>query len=386
MINTKLKIADLIFSYIKGDLNEKNKNILNNWIKTSSQNEELFKHLLSKESYNTKSGIYKNFINQNRYPTIKKSIRKSKTSVFYKYMSIAATLLIPLLIVYILLNLTRNSFDSNQLSQQINPGKSTAILYTADGKIIDLEKTDFIINDKNGTVIENKNNKLIYKKDSITQIKQKERLVKTVVPRGGEYYIELSDGTKAWLNSESSIEHPVVFTKKKRVVKVKGEVFFEVSHDKERPFIVITDNTKVEVLGTKFNIRAYEKESYTAITLVEGIVRSTAGNNSSVTLEANQQFVYDKKLQEYKTTTVDVGLYTFWKDGLFVFEKQKLEDILNTISRWYDVDIVYYNDKSRNILFSGRLKRYENAENLLNIFKKMENIKFEIRDKIIIVK
>jgi ferric-dicitrate binding protein FerR (iron transport regulator) len=386
MINTKFKIADLIFSYIKGDINGKDKNILNDWIKASPQNKEIFKRLLSKESYDTKSNIYKKFMDQDRYPAIKRSIKKSQTRGLYKYASIAAALLIPLFVVYILLNLTGNPFHSNQLSQQISPGKSTAILYTADGKIIDLEKADFIINDKNGVVIENKNNKLTYKKGSILPIKQKERLVKTVVPRGGEYYVELSDGTKVWLNSESSIEHPVVFTKEKRIVKVKGEAYFEVSPDKNRTFIVETNDTKVEVLGTKFNIRTYEEEGYTATTLVEGIVRSTAGNNSPVTLEPSQQFVYNKKLEEYKTTTVDVKLYTSWKDGLFVFEKQKLEDILNTISRWYDVDVFYDNDNSKNIIFSGRLKRYENAESLLNIFKGIENIEFEINDKIIIVK
>ena len=120
---------------------------------------------------------------------------------------------------------------------------------------------------------------------------------------------------------------------------------------------------------------------------MEGKVRAIAGmNNQSFMLSPSEQFIKNKKKEEYITTEVNTELYTSWKDGLFVFDKQRLEDILNTISRWYNVDIFYDNDRLKSIVFSGRLKRYDNAENLLKIFMAIEDVKFDINGNTILVK
>ncbi len=386
MINTKLKIADLIYSYLKGSLSDEDKFALLKWKEQSEANKQLFENLLKKESYITKSEIYQKFTDQNRFAEIQKYIRKQKIRSLYKYAAIAAVILTPLLITIMLMYNTPLSFKKNQFSDSIKPGKSTALLYTADGKIINLEAKEFEIKDPSGTTITNKNKSLVYRKNNTQKEIREEQIVKAVVPRGGEYLIELSDGTKVWLNSESNLEHPITFVKNKRIVKVKGEAYFEVAHNKSKPFIVIAEDTKVEVLGTKFNIRAYKEEGYTATTLVEGKVRTIAGNYKPVILSPSEQFIYNKKKEEYITTEVNTELYTSWKDGLFVFDKQRLEDILNTISRWYNVDIFYDNDRLKSIVFSGRLKRYDNAENLLKIFMAIEDVKFDINGNTILVK
>ncbi len=387
MINSNLKIADLIYAYLKGSISDEDKYDLFKWKEQSEENKLLFDKLLRKDSYIAKSGIYQKFADQNRFANIQKHIRKQRVRSIYKYASVAAAILFPLFIAVMLLYDIPSSFTNNQLSGSIEPGKSTALLYTADGKIINLEAKDFEIKDLSGTIIKNENKSLVYKSTNAKKEITEEQMVKEVVPRGGEYSLVLSDGTKVWLNSESSLEHPLEFFKDQRIVKVKGEAYFEVAHDQSRPFIVITDGARVEVLGTKFNIRAYEDESYIATTLVEGKVRAIAGiDNESFILSPSEQFIYDKGKEKFSTKIVNTDLFISWKNGLFVFEKQRLEDIMNTISRWYDIEVFYDNDKFKNIVFSGRLKRYDNAENLLGVFTKIENIEFKITDHTVVVK
>lgn len=387
MLRNQLNIADIIFSYIRGTISEKDKLLLDKWIKSSPENEKLFASLCLKKSFEVKSELYKSFELQNRYSHIERTIRrKSNLRMIYRYSSIAAAVLLPILIVLVLVKYPKQIHDKVTLTGQINPGKSSAILYTSDGKSIDLEKEEFVIKDVNGANIENKNRSLVYKKDSLRGQELMEKISRVEVPRGGEYNMVLSDGTKVWLNSESSIKYPIRFLGKNRIVRVSGEVYFDVAHDKQRPFIVVANNAKIEVLGTEFNIRAYNDEDYIATTLVEGKVRTWTGNNKPSVLEPSQQYVLNKKTGSSKITKVDIEQYIAWKNGLFVFNRRRLEDILNIISKWYDVEIFFEVNSLRDIVFSGRLKKYDNAEALLKIFEEMEDVKFKIKGKIIYVR
>ena len=205
------------------------------------------------------------------------------------------------------------------------------------------------------------------------------------VPRGAEFNVTLDDGTKVWLNSESSIRFPVAFLGEERRIWVSGEVFAEVAEDAGRPFIMNTGKIDIKVLGTKFNVRAYSDEECIMTTLVEGAVQVDDSSGEVAVLSPSEQLVYDKASGRNDVRKVDVELFVSWKDGVYLFESQRLEDIMTLISKWYDVEVFYQNAGVKDIIFSGRLKRYENAETLLNVFESLGGVRFTVQGKTVVV-
>ena len=161
------------------------------------------------------------------------------------------------------------------------------------------------------------------------------------VPRGGEYSITLSDGTIVYLNAESELRYPVKFVGEDRQVYLSGEAYFDVVHDKTHPFVVDVKNSTVRVLGTSFDVRAYADEDEVLTTLVQGSVRFSAGKES-VILGPGEQAVLDKS-GRVETREVDTYLYTAWKDGVFAFKRQRLEEVMKVVARWYDVNVFWEN-------------------------------------------
>lgn len=155
-------------------------------------------------------------------------------------------------------------------------------------------------------------------------------------PRGANYQVQLPDGSKAWLNAQSSIVYPSVFEGNERVVKVTGEVYFEIAAQARQPFIVHAGTQQITVLGTAFCIRSYEGDQHALTTLVSGKVKVQTGGKDQLLQPGEQAIVSGDQLQ---VTSVDTDDFTSWKDGWIRFRNKPLHDILQTISRWYDVDI-----------------------------------------------
>lgn len=156
-------------------------------------------------------------------------------------------------------------------------------------------------------------------------------------PRGGQYQLTLADGTRVWLNAASSITYPARFTGGDRTVTISGEVYFEVAQNAGSPFFVKIDNSdsKVEVLGTHFNINAYEDEAAITTTLLEGKVK-VSGDNASVILKPGQQSAGTRVSDK-----VDIAQVMSWKSGVFTFEGKSIQQVLRELARWYDLTIVY---------------------------------------------
>jgi hypothetical protein len=155
-------------------------------------------------------------------------------------------------------------------------------------------------------------------------------------PRGGQYQLTLSDGTQVWLNAASSITYPIRFTGTQRTVTVSGEVYFEVAENREKPFIVnINHNNRVEVLGTHFNINAYEDEASVKTTLLEGKVKIIEGNDAVVLLPGQQASGM------HVNKAVDIGQVIAWKNGVFSFEGKTLREVFRELARWYNLTVVY---------------------------------------------
>ncbi len=246
-------------------------------------------------------------------------------------------------------------------------GTSSAIIRLADGKEYKLsDTTGKIATDLTAVDIcldANRNVRYVVK-DSATQERQMNTLI---VPRGGFYSIVLADGSSVKLNAESQLTYPVLFSAEERVVYLKGEAYFEVSANPEKPFRVICDRREVTVTGTKFNVSAYPEECmYT--TLAEGVVAVSNGTEQQVLKPGEQAIVSDGKIQ---VRPVDVVLYMAWIDGKFMFDNARLEDIVKTLSRWYNVEFEFADSSLKELTFTLSAPC---DENLLFVVKLLEGV------------
>ena len=188
-----------------------------------------------------------------------------------------------------------------------------------------------------------------------------------------------------FLNSGSEIRYPEAFGEGRREVFLKGEAWFEVAKDSEREFWVRTGMMDVKVLGTSFNVNAYEKLGKVAMTLVEGSVE-VACVGKSFRIVPGEQFVYDKNSREADVRMVDTEQYTSWKDGYYKFRQTTLEEIMTTLSIWYEVNVFYQNESAKQVEFTGKVKRYEDIRVLLDKFEQTENVTFDIKGNNVFIK
>jgi ferric-dicitrate binding protein FerR (iron transport regulator) len=205
------------------------------------------------------------------------------------------------------------------------------------------------------------------------------------IPRGGEFNLVLSDGTRVFLNAMSSFKYPVSFTGNNREVELSGEAYFEVKKDPKKPFIVKTSAINIQVLGTSFNLNAYENTNEIVTTLVEGSVKLISHiNNESRSLEPEEQATFHTDNGQTEIEQVDVNLYTAWKDGNFIFHDARLEDIMTTLTRWYTADVLYSDESIKELRFSGNLDRYGDINQILDIIETTKKIKIEINQNTIL--
>jgi transmembrane sensor len=249
----------------------------------------------------------------------------------------------------------------------IMPGGDNAMLLLADGSQIILNKTaDGQIADQSGVnVVKTKNGELTYRFAGNTDPKSSS--INTVItPRGGQYHLVLVDGTEVWLNAGSSIKFPTAFNGNDRKVEVSGEVYFEVAKNKAKPFIVHTNQSDIKVLGTHFNVNAYEDEEYQRTTLLEGSVEITRGTQK-VLLTPGQQAKINEKSDYINIKEIeDPDAIIAWKNGYFQFEKSDLQSVMRQVSRWYNTE-VSYNGAIPTKQYTGKIPRGVNVAKLIEM-------------------
>ena len=195
----------------------------------------------------------------------------------------------------------------------------------------------------------------------------------------------MPDGTHVWINSDSELSFPTQFDSTRREVFLTGEAYFSVTKDKEKPFIVkVNEDIEIKVLGTQFNVQAYQDENTIETTLCEGSVNVSDGKQK-VTLTPSLQAVYSKSTKNLITRKVDTRLYSSWKDGLFVFENKPLEEIMTPLSRWYNIHVFYANQAVKTYHFTGDLERYGDFRKTLGMIEKATSIRFVINGNNIMV-
>ena len=272
---------------------------------------------------------------------------------------------------------------NTQLKNDIAPGGNKAILTLSNGSTIVLTGAkNGKLASQGGIVISKTADGQIRYADSPNNSSSKILAYNTATtPRGGQYQFILSDGTKVWLNSSSSIKYPVAFIGDERKVELTGEAYFEVAHNAKKPFRVVSNGQTVEVLGTHFNINAYSDENVIKTTLLEGSVKVSTPGGISVIKPGEQAQLKNGNISI--TSDVDLDAAVAWKNGLFHFDDNNIEAVMRQLARWYDVDIKYEGQMPQR-LFSGEISRNVNASQILDILS-FKKIHYKIDGKTIII-
>ena len=329
--------------------------------------------------------LLKSIDTEKDWQSFKRKIQRSgKTSIYWKYAAAASVLLIVASTIFL-----NKGDDTPQFTEpiivnnNIEAGIDKATLTLADGSDVTLEK---------GQVYESNNvtsngEEIIYNKAAGKEITYNY----LTIPRGGQFFIKLSDGTQVWLNSESQIKYPVSFTtgEPRLVELVYGEAYFDVSPStdhKESAFKVYHNMQEVQVLGTAFNIKAYKDETNIFTTLVEGKI-AINGESLNKVLKPGEQATLSREDKSIKINEVDVFREIAWKEGVFSFRHKPLKEIMKVLSRWYDMDVIFENTELESERFMGTLDRNQKIEDILLSIKSTNAINtYEINNKTIRLK
>lgn len=279
-----------------------------------------------------------------------------------------------------------NVVKNTMLKNDIVPGGNKAILTLSNGStiVLDSAQNGTLTQQGNTKIVKLNDGKLAYQKDKNNNAVAIQYNTITT-PRGGQYQLVLADGSNVWLNAASSIRFPTSFNGRERDVQITGEAYFEVAHNAEMPFHVKVNGMEISVLGTHFNVNAYDDEKVIKTTLLEGSIKVSKGSEIVLIAPGDQAQIAENTDKIDIKRNVDLEEIVAWKNGKFIFQNADIHSIMKQLERWYNIT-VSYEGKISNEEFVGVISRDVNISQILNILEKTESIKFEIDGKEVTVK
>ncbi|MBT2563122.1 FecR domain-containing protein [Pedobacter sp. ISL-68] len=305
-----------------------------------------------------------------------------------RWVAAAAVLIIIGISLFLFKQSKISGTEKIDYASRILPGGDQAVLILGDGSRIDLGKADKgLIAGLSGQEIKKTDEgTIVYDQlaGNLPPESLKPSFNKLSTRNAQKFHVVLSDGTQVWLNSASSIRYPSIFSKDSRIVELEGEGYFEVAHDSSSPFIVKTGKQNVKVLGTHFNISAYEDDGTTRTTLLEGSVTvstiaSSGGVNRHIAhLLPGQQS--ELKGSELQVNNVDAQAAIDWKNGKFIFRNENIKSIMRKLSRWYDIEVEYQGNVE-NLSFGGKVSRSKNLKEALRILTLTGDVNIKVEGR-----
>lgn len=372
---TKKKYNNLYEKYIAGKCSQDELIELENYQDGLVLNEQIWNKRIMGDSDEIKKSIQENLSQ-----SIQKQNKISKLRI-RAWKSIAASVLILMStgIYYfqglpepVLLNTKIHHFKND-----VAPGKNKAILTLDDGSKINLDeaKTGILASESNIYIKKTGKGQLEYTAGNKEAKTVKYNILST--PMGGEYQLVLPDGSKVWLNSGSTLRFPTIFIGSERIVELKGEAYFDIVKNSKMPFLVRTNNAmNIKVLGTQFNVMAYDDERNINTTLIEGSVEVLKGTDNTI-LKPGQEAILNRGSGNIKVASADLEQAIAWKNGYFIFYNENIESIMRKVSRWYNVEVVYQGNLS-NKDFVGTISRKKNVSELLKMLELTGAVHFSI--------
>ena len=391
-IDHHIRISQLIAKEVNYGLDELEAQELDFWINNSEENRVAYEKIRNEESFLSWDEDFHQVNVEEGWKRFDEAINPNKiVFAFQTVLRYAAMIFVPLFLAgvgyYLYNDLINLSQQQQEQLAKYEPQAPKAHLILADGRKVNLDDYKVAaLKEKDGTQIEKGEGNLKYQAGE--EKRKGKPLYNTVeIPKGSDYKLVLSDGTKVHLNAMSSLKFPVQFSGKTREVKLTGEAYFEVKKDAKHPFIVNVLGTKVEVLGTSFNVKAYTEDESVVTTLVEGSVKvqSSGFMAEPMLLEPGQQAVANEKTGSMDMREVNVALFTSWRQGVFLFKNQRLEDIMIELARWYDLKVFYTNPSVKEFRFGGHFNRTSEISSIMEMFELTHKVDARINGGTIVI-
>ena len=374
------EIAKIIHRYLLGEISEEEQFLLDEWVEQSEHHQEMLREFRRMEYLD--ENILRHRLFDSKKGLRKFEERKRRALRRLRWVRVASVAAVVCCVASVALFLSRRADERKEIARieaPIVPGGYRAVLVLDNGQHVELSDEAALKVKEKSAVISVEDNHIVYPKEDSIQI---EAVNRVFTPRGGEYSLELSDGTNVWLNADSELRYPVRFKGDCREVEITGEAYFEVAKNADRPFVVYADGMKIRVLGTSFNVRAYENEKRQT-TLIEGSVEVAYGSQQVKIVPGQQVMLSENRLVVREVNTwIDTG----WKNGLFVFEEQPLTEGFRELERWYDVHIFIANEEIKRLKFTSDFPRYEDIDRVLRIIELAACVKCEVRERTIVVR
>ena len=369
-----------IVDYLRNELSDEERVEIENWLEENEENRTRFKRIRQDEMM-LRWGMRQRLVVRN-YAALHRRIKIRRiVRVSSRY---AAVFLLAIFSVIAFNYYHSLSDENNTQLASVKVHSSHAYLKLSSGEIVNVGGGNQQFREQDGTFIEvTDEGSLKYTKDSLLHGVNEKLYNTLVVPRGGEYDIILEDGTHVYLNSASELRYPSNFGGKNRSVYLKGEGYFDVAKDAAHPFIVHVNNCSIKVYGTEFNINTYKADRIQTV-LVSGKISFTQGQEE-ISMEPGEKVDFNEVSKSLTKEKVDVDKYIAWRKGIFVFENDSLEDIMNTLSLWYDLEVFFANEETRTVKLSGEMERFDSIEDILYFFEQISNVKFKVSEKHIVI-
>ncbi|MBS2210443.1 DUF4974 domain-containing protein [Carboxylicivirga mesophila] len=378
------KLSALIVKYLRGTRDAQAQAKLEEWKTINSANRNFIEDIRDPNLLGEELKVYNSFDSNKAWDQFVITNKLNRNSSIYMQPLLRVASIIVLLIsiggVLYFLNTMRE--QPQQLTESsIQPGTSNAVLVVDNHSIALSDTVNTVLEDKSELIASISNGQINYNNEVSSLL---EMTVK--VPIKSEYQFVLSDGTKVWMNAGSTVTFAHPFKGNTRSIKAEGEVYLEVAKDATRPFVVeLPNSNSIEVLGTQFNVKAYPDEHLHKTVLVEGSVLWKSNNGTERLMEPGQLLTMNSSDNWIEVKNVDVNQYIAWKEGLFVYEGERLEDIMRSLARWYGVTVTYQDEVIKDLHFSVDVKRYEHLNDILKMLEVTEKIYFTINGSEIIV-
>ena len=381
------RIVRLLQLYLLGDITEEERQELEDWCEEAPRNRKLFEQICQEDLFSKERYVYEKIHDTKAFSVFEKRVRKVSSRSIGNWWKYAAVLLFPILVVgsWKLMHETEQVSIVASSVAPIQPGCSQAVLVLDDGRKVFLkEEEEGVISEDKEITVTGEKDRLVYTSSEGKNVDEI-RFNELEVPRGGEYKVRLADGTLVYLNSATRMKYPVKFDEKERKVYLSGEAYFEVAKDPERPFFVEMEGVEVRVYGTSFNVNTHQKGNIQTVLVKGSIGVKVLSSGMESMIRPGQMAEFKQGNTKVDVKDVNVAVYTDWKDGIFRFENQRLEDILTVLSNWYDVDVFYQTPSVKELHFSGYMERYKDVRVILDAITLSTGVTFSIQGKTIIV-
>ena len=381
------RIVRLLQLYLLGDITEEERQELEDWCEEAPRNRKLFEQICQEDLFSKERYVYEKIHDTKAFSVFEKRVRKVSSRSIGNWWKYAAVLLFPILVVgsWKLMHETEQVSIVASSVAPIQPGCSQAVLVLDDGRKVFLkEEEEGVISEDKEITVTGEKDRLVYTSSEGKNVDEI-RFNELEVPRGGEYKVRLADGTLVYLNSATRMKYPVKFDEKERKVYLSGEAYFEVTKDPKRPFLVEMEGVEVRVYGTSFNVNTHQKGNIQTVLVKGSIGVKVLSSGMESVIRPGQMAEFKQGNTKVDVKDVNVAVYTDWKDGIFRFENQRLEDILAVLSNWYDMNVFYQTVSVKELHFSGYMERYKDVSVILEAITLSTGVTFSIQGKTIIV-